>query len=91
VLVRHGHHVPAPSREKPWAPSPGSRWWVLAFRSREPGAGQNNSSGARLDALGPAPRAELLHVLRLPDFDRADAIGSYWGNPKTRGIRGTTH
>jgi hypothetical protein len=31
-----------------------------------------------------APRAELIHVLRLPDFDRADAIGSYWGNPKTR-------
>jgi hypothetical protein len=20
----------------------------------------------------------------LPDFDRADTIGSYWGNPKTR-------
>jgi hypothetical protein len=20
----------------------------------------------------------------LPDFERADAIGSYWGNPKTR-------
>jgi hypothetical protein len=38
----------------------------------------------RLDALGPAPRTELLHVLMLPDFDRADAIGSYWGNPKTR-------
>ena len=38
----------------------------------------------RLDALGPAPRAELLHVLMLPDFDRADRIGSYWGNPKTR-------
>jgi hypothetical protein len=38
----------------------------------------------RLDALGPAPRAELLHVLMLPDFDRVDAIGSYWGNPKTR-------
>jgi hypothetical protein len=38
----------------------------------------------RLDALGPAPRAELLHVLMLPDFDRADAIGSYGGNPKTR-------
>jgi len=37
----------------------------------------------RLDALGPAPRAELLHVLRLPDFDRADAIGCYWGNPKS--------
>jgi hypothetical protein len=38
----------------------------------------------RLDALGPAPRAELLHVLVLPDFERADRIGSYWGNPKTR-------
>ena len=38
----------------------------------------------RLDALGPAPRAELLHVLMLPDFDRADAISSYWANPKTR-------
>jgi hypothetical protein len=39
---------------------------------------------ARLDALGPAPRAELLRVLTLPDFDRADRIGSYWANPKTR-------
>jgi hypothetical protein len=37
---------------------------------------------ARLDALGPAPRAELLHVLMLPDFERADAIGSYWGTPR---------
>jgi len=39
---------------------------------------------ARPDAPPPAPRPELLHVLMLPDFDRADAIGSYWGNPKTR-------
>jgi len=39
---------------------------------------------ARLDALGPAPRAELLHVLMLPDFERADRIGEFWGNPKTR-------
>jgi hypothetical protein len=38
----------------------------------------------RLEALGPDPRAELLHVLMLPDFDRADPIGSYWANPKTR-------
>jgi hypothetical protein len=36
------------------------------------------------DALGPAPQAELPHVLMLPDFDWADAIGSYWGNPATR-------
>jgi hypothetical protein len=38
----------------------------------------------RLDALGPAPRAELLHVPMLPDFDRADRIGEYWGSLKTR-------
>jgi hypothetical protein len=38
----------------------------------------------RLGALGPAPRAELLHVLTLPDFDRVGAIQSYWGNPETR-------
>ena len=39
---------------------------------------------SRLDALGPAPRAELLHVLMLPDLERADRIGEFWGNPKTR-------
>ena len=38
----------------------------------------------RLDALGPAPRAELLHVLKLPDFERADRIGEFWSSPKTR-------
>jgi hypothetical protein len=36
----------------------------------------------RLDALGPAPRAELLHVLMLPDFDRVEMIQTYWGNPR---------
>jgi hypothetical protein len=39
---------------------------------------------ARLQALPPAARAELRHVLRLPDFDRADAIGTFWGHPETR-------
>jgi len=39
---------------------------------------------ARLKALPPAARAELRHVLRLPDFDRADAIGTFWGHPETR-------
>ena len=38
----------------------------------------------RLDALGPAPRAELLHVLMLPDFERPDRIGEFYANPKTR-------
>src|SRR5512132_1124159 len=39
---------------------------------------------ARLDALGPAPRAELLRVLMLPDFERADRIGEFWGYPESR-------
>jgi len=38
----------------------------------------------RLDALGAAPRAELLHVLMLPDFERADRIGEFWGYPESR-------
>jgi hypothetical protein len=31
-----------------------------------------------------AARAELLHVLRLPDFERADRIGEFWGYPESR-------
>lgn len=38
----------------------------------------------RLDALGPAPRAELLRLLMLPDFERADRIGEFWGYPQSR-------
>jgi hypothetical protein len=37
----------------------------------------------RLDAP-PAARAELLHVLMLPDFERAVGSASSGGNPKTR-------
>jgi len=32
----------------------------------------------------PLPRAELLHVLMLPDFERADRIGEFWGYPESR-------
>jgi hypothetical protein len=38
----------------------------------------------RLDALGPAPRAELLHVLMLPDFEGAEGIGEVWSYPESR-------
>jgi hypothetical protein len=38
----------------------------------------------RLDALPPAARAELLHVLTLPDYDRVGRIGEFYGNPQTR-------
>jgi hypothetical protein len=43
----------------------------------------------RLDALGPAPRAELLHVLMLPDFERArGSRGDEHGDGCTRELRG---
>ena len=38
----------------------------------------------RLDALGPAPRAELLHVLMLQDFERTERIGAYCAGTSTR-------
>jgi hypothetical protein len=38
----------------------------------------------RLDALGSAPRAELLHVLMLPHFERAERIGEFWSCPQIR-------
>ena len=39
---------------------------------------------ARLEALAPAARAEGLHVLMLPDFERADRIGEFWSYPESR-------
>jgi hypothetical protein len=39
-----------------------------------------------LDALG-LPRAELLHVLMLPDFERAERIGEFWGYPEDWRLR----
>jgi hypothetical protein len=35
-------------------------------------------------ALGPVPRAELLHVLMLPDYERAERIGGYYEDRRTR-------
>jgi hypothetical protein len=39
---------------------------------------------ARLDAAAGGRSRQLLHVLRLPDFDRAERIGEFWGHPETR-------
>ena len=43
----------------------------------------------RLDAFGPAPRAVLLRVLMLPDFDRADRIGEFRSYPEKSCLRRT--
>ena len=54
--------------------------------SAEPAAPAPSRSPGSLDALGPAPRAELLHVPMLPDVDRADQIGSL-GEPSDLHLR----
>jgi hypothetical protein len=38
----------------------------------------NTAVGGLLIGARPTSRAELLRALTLPDFERADAIGSYW-------------
>jgi hypothetical protein len=37
----------------------------------------------RLEALPPAARAELIHVIRIPDLERVERIGAFWGHPQT--------
>jgi hypothetical protein len=39
---------------------------------------------ARLEALPPAASTDLIHVLCLPNLDRAERIGTYWRHPQTR-------
>jgi hypothetical protein len=34
------------------------------------------------DSTAPAPRAELLHVLMLPDLERAERIGEFKSYPR---------
>jgi hypothetical protein len=33
---------------------------------------------------GPAGPSQLLHVLMLPDLERAERIGEFWSYPQTR-------
>jgi hypothetical protein len=40
----------------------------------------------QLDKMGPAPRAQLLHTLMLPDFNRAEHIAELWMSPKIRSL-----
>jgi hypothetical protein len=48
----------------------------VAEGGRVVGVEPNTRVGELLvDALDPAPRAELLHILTLPDFEQADRIG----------------
>jgi hypothetical protein len=45
------------------------------------------AGGAMLGKAAPSACfrcAELLHILMLPDFDRADRIGEFWSYPESR-------
>jgi hypothetical protein len=51
-----------------------------------PVAASPSSPFRRRGSPGPVYPAELLHVLRLPDFDWAERIGEFWGHPETRTV-----
>ena len=38
----------------------------------------------RTTDVGTPPRAELLHVLTLPDLERVERIGEFWSYPQSR-------
>jgi hypothetical protein len=63
-----------------------SQVYVCTRRHTYPAAASLRSrfSRPRLDALGPRSRAELLQVLMLPDFGRAERIGEFWSYPESR-------
>jgi hypothetical protein len=71
----------------------GRRWRVrVGEGSRDEGeihSGRGGGHRKRLKDLLLAAGAELVHVLRLPDFDRAKRIGEFWGistrRPRTSG------
>jgi hypothetical protein len=71
------------SRSSATKPSPASPSGLCALRPGTPSATERRLR-ERLDALGPLPAPEPPHVLMLPDFDRADRIGEFWGYPKSR-------
>jgi hypothetical protein len=78
-IVEHAS-TPSPSRPLPAVRSstrPYGRPWRYARHVRPDELEERLQQ--RLDALPRAARAELLHVLMLPDFERGDRIGEFWG------------
>ena len=79
VIGGHGLKLPdAAISAKELEARPGASVRPRATRS------SRASSTRAPGTLGPAPRAELLHVLLLPDFERADRIGEFWGYTENR-------
>src|SRR4029450_623981 len=77
-----GSPPPIPKLTPPEPRDDGSTAYPPPVRPNEP----ERRPQERLEALGPAPRPELLHVLMLPDFDSADRIGELWDYPESRAL-----
>jgi hypothetical protein len=55
-----------------------NKFRVVTFEEMKAGLRQ------RLEALPRQLVPRLIHVLQLPDFDRADRIGEFWSYPESR-------
>ena len=92
VPFRPGTRTPIPERPMAYPPK---RWTVVRLPNRPSSTKRPRRRGRPTQPLmcltavhppnrRPVPPQVSLHVLMLPDFDRADRIGEFWGNPKTR-------
>jgi hypothetical protein len=64
---------------------PGTRTGIDETAWHEPRLTRGPTNSLAASPSSPSPRrAELLHVLMLPDFERADRIGEFWGYPESR-------
>ena len=57
-----------------------------ASSERAPRRALSSDSGRDWDALPFAARAGLLHLLMLPDVERAGRIGEFWSYPESRAV-----
>jgi hypothetical protein len=69
-----------------WMPPNSRRAAAKALGAASDPVKLERASGNSVSASAPSARsgAELLHVLMLTDFDRADRIGEFWGYPQSR-------
>ena len=79
AIGRHAMMVPSTSRRVFILKPPSSR----LLRVRATRRLNRASTNLHLQYLDYAQR-ELFHVLMLPDFERADRIGEFWGYPQSR-------
>lgn len=78
LLVSKGSESDKPKENAPWPPPSNM---VRASSARSP---MTPDLLQPVAALGPSSRAELLQVLMLPDRERAERIGGYYADTRTK-------